>query len=119
VTDDGDPHPQIMAGVVRVAEKVYREDVGEDGAYDYRYWDYDLDIDGRRYGARVYRDEPGCAYVAIAPRPVDPEQHGDLRAIAGFFRAEGVELYTLGRSGGYEPVEDAISQKPCPPGLRG
>jgi hypothetical protein len=104
--------------VVRLVERVYREDVDADGAYDYRYWDYDLDVGGRQYGARVYRDEPECAYVAIAPRPVDPEQHGDLRAIAAFFRERGAELYVIGRSGGYEPVEEAISQKPCPPGLR-
>jgi hypothetical protein len=105
--------------VVRVVEKVYREDVDEGGAYAYRYWDYDLEVDGRRFGVRVYRDEPERAYVAIAPRPVDPEQHSDLRAIAGFFREARAELYAVGHSGGYEPVEDAISQKPCPPGLRG
>lgn len=99
--------------VVALVEKQYREDIDEAAAYDYRYWNLVLTIDGREFGVRIYADDTDKAYLPISPRPVDDAQHADLRALAEYLREhEGVrELCVIGDSGGYEELEAAIATK--------
>jgi hypothetical protein len=55
-----------------IVSKEYREDLGErdeHGYYDveYRYWWYTIEIDGRKYEARIYTDTPEEADVPGTP----------------------------------------------------
>ncbi|HEV3480547.1 MAG TPA: hypothetical protein VG144_14010 [Gaiellaceae bacterium] len=96
----------------RLVQKHYFEDIDENVGYAYRYWDLTVDVDGRRFDVRIYRDEPETAYVAFSPRPVDDAQHAALRALARHLEeAEGAKLHVIGDSGGYEELEGAIERK--------
>jgi hypothetical protein len=99
--------------VVRLVEKKYLEDVDEEAGFAYRYWDLLLDVDGRQFGVRIYADEPEMAHVAVSPRPVDEEQHSELRALARYIEQHegGAKLFVIGDSGGYEELEAAIARK--------
>ena len=98
--------------VAKLIERTYVDDVDEAVGYAYRYWELRLEVDGREYGVRIYTDEPGKASVPIAPRPVDDEQHADLRALARYLAEnEDARLHVIGDSGGYEELEAAIARK--------
>jgi len=94
-----------------VVTREYVEDLGEqdaEGFYDYayRFWLYRFDLDGRRYRARIYTDDPEEANVMDTDGTRHPEYDADLRAIAEYLRREaGVRtILTLGASGGFEPA---------------
>jgi hypothetical protein len=80
-----------------------------DGFYDYyyAYWEYDIEIGDRHYGARVYDDEPDVAFVHTPPSPRSADRNVDeLALVLDALRTAGVtEIRLLGRSGGYERVE--------------
>jgi hypothetical protein len=99
--------------VARLVSKQYVEDVDEDAGFDYRYWELVIDVDGEEFGVRIYRDDPGVAGVAVAPRPADDAQHSALRALARFVaeHENGASLHVIGDSGGYEELEAAIARK--------
>jgi hypothetical protein len=99
--------------VARLVSKQYVEDVDEDAGFDYRYWELVIDVDGEEFGVRIYRDDPGTAGVAVAPRPVDDAQHSALRELARFVaeHENGAKLHVIGDSGGYEELEAAIARK--------
>jgi hypothetical protein len=89
----------------------YQEDLGEKAAdgsygYEYRYWVYWIDLDGRRYRARIYTDTAHDADVMHLDGPHPPEYEDDLRTIGDYLRQDaGVQtISTLGPSGEYEPV---------------
>jgi hypothetical protein len=94
-----------------VVTKEYLEDVGERDAdgfynYEYRYWVYSFDIDGRKYGARVYTTSPDEADVMDLDSSRPREYEDDLGVVAEYMRREaGVKtILALGTSGGFEPV---------------
>jgi hypothetical protein len=95
--------------IVPTVKKEYREDLGErdaDGYYDYeyRYWAYSFNLDGRNYGATVYTHTPKEAYVNGMDGTRHPEHEDDLRIVGAYLRDEaGIRtIRTLGgRKGGY------------------
>jgi len=96
---------------VQLLTKEYVEDLGtidRHGYYDYayRYWDYVFDLDGRRYGARIYTDEPEATYVTDFESSRPRQYDDDLRVIAEYMRGDAnvTTVKALGASGGYEPV---------------
>jgi hypothetical protein len=99
--------------VARLVSKQYIEEVDQDAGFDYRYWELFIEVDGDEFGVRIYRDDPGTASVAVAPRPVDDAQHAALRALARFLaeHENGAKLHVIGDSGGYEELEAAIERK--------
>jgi hypothetical protein len=99
--------------VVRLVHKQYFEDIDQEVGYAYRYWELVVEVDGEQFGARIYRDEPDKAYVAVSPRPVDDKQHSALRALARYIEQDerGAKLFVIGDSGGYEELEEAIARK--------
>jgi hypothetical protein len=97
---------------MRLVSKEYFEDLGtrdQDGYYDYayRYWVYEFDLDGRRYGAKVYTDEPEAAYVMDLDSSRPRQYDADLRVIAEYMR-DDANVTTImglgGPSGGFTPV---------------
>lgn len=99
-------------GGAPIVKKEYREDLGEqddEGYYDYeyRYWVYSFDLDGRNYRARIYTDLPKEADVMGLDGTRHPEHEEDLRVIGAYLRDEaGIRtILTLGgRSGGFQPT---------------
>jgi hypothetical protein len=94
-----------------IVSKEYFEDLGEQddqGLYDfeYRYWVYRFELDGRTYRARIYTDTPDEADVLGLDGTRHPEYDEDLRTIGAYLRREaGVRtILTLGPSGGFEPA---------------
>jgi hypothetical protein len=85
-----------------VVKKEYREDLGEqdaDGYYDYeyRYWVYWFDLDGRNYRARVYTDTPKQADIDGMDGTRHPQYDEDLRVIGAYLRDEaGIRKVTHG-----------------------
>jgi hypothetical protein len=99
--------------VAQLVSKEYFEDVDEELGFAYRYWDLVVDVDGEEFGVRIYRDEPGTAYVGVSPRPVDEQQHRALRELASYVEEHerGAKLFVIGDSGGYEELDAAIERK--------
>lgn len=95
----------MIEGSIR---KEYREDVAgpDDGDYDYRWWEYTFDFDGVRYRARVYVDEPTCAYVVQLTdvRSDDPDRLHVLAFIQKELAAEGVVELAVSEEGAYQAV---------------
>jgi hypothetical protein len=94
-----------------VVTKEYREDLGErnaEGSYDYeyRYWIYWFDFDGRRYRARIHTDDPSNASVMEIGSGRTAACGEDLRVIASYLRDDaGIRtVSTLSSTGGFEPV---------------
>lgn len=93
-----------------IVSKEYREDLGEqdeDGYYDfeYRYWWYTMEIDGRNYVARIYTDEPAEADVMEVDGTRHPEYQDDLQRIAAYLRRDAgvATILTIGPGGSFEP----------------
>jgi hypothetical protein len=93
-----------------VVTKEYREDLGtkdEDGSYDYdyRYWVYRFDVDGRRYRARIYVDSPEDASVMHLDGSRPPQYDDDVQAIGEYLRQDAhvTTISTLSPAGGFEP----------------
>jgi len=91
--------------------KEYREDLGEqdDEGYrdfEYRYWWYAFEVDGRNYVARIYTDTPEEADVMEADGTRHPEYADDLQTIAAYLRREAAvrTLLTIGANGDFEPT---------------
>jgi hypothetical protein len=97
----------VLQGTVT---KKYREDIAglDDGDFDYRWREYTFDFGGVIYRARVYVDEPACAYVLQSTdvRMDDPDRPRVLAFIHAHLTESGVtELAVLGgRRGVYEVV---------------
>jgi hypothetical protein len=94
-----------------VVTKEYREDLGTKDAdgfyeYEYRYWVYWFDLDGRRYRARIYTDTADDADVMELDGGRRTDFEDDVRTIGEYLRQEaGVRtISTLGPSGGFEPL---------------
>jgi hypothetical protein len=94
-----------------IVTKEYCEDLGtkdEEGNYDYeyRYWVYWFDLDGRTYRARVYTHSSEDASVMHMNHPRPPQYDDDLQAIGAYLRqdADVRTVSTLSATGGFEPV---------------
>jgi hypothetical protein len=94
--------------------KEYHEDLSEpdeDGYYEwaYRWYGFEIDLAGRSYGAKIYKDEPDTVSImgplAIGRR--DEQSERDLRVLARYFiDTEGVRIVeVIGAGGGFEPVD--------------
>jgi hypothetical protein len=94
-----------------VVTKEYREDLGTkdaDGLYDYeyRYWIYWFELDGRRYRARIYTNSADEADVMHLDGGRRSEYEDDLRTIGEYLHQEaGVQsISIIGPSGGFETL---------------
>jgi hypothetical protein len=99
--------------------KEYYEDLGtrdDQGRYEYAYkwFGYEFDFGDRQYWAKVYTDTPDEAAVGgvsgVGGRAIprsDLQATRDLQAIARYFKeVEGIQLVKVGRSAGYEPLDE-------------
>jgi hypothetical protein len=95
-----------------IVKKEYHEDLGEqddEGYYDYeyRYWVYLFDLEGRNYRARIYTHSPREADIMGLDGTRHPQYEEDLRVMGDYLRDEaGIRtILTLrGRRGGFEPT---------------
>jgi hypothetical protein len=103
--------PRLGAVAELVVTKEYREDLGTKDAdgyydYDYRYWDYSFDLDGRKYRARIYADTPEEANVMHLEDARPAEFEDDLVTIGEYMRREAgvIAICILGATGTFEPA---------------